>query len=85
MSGRAGETTHVRLGGRDVRLRLELVRDPAEVDRLLGVMSTKNPIVGRFVPIPKGADGHYDRARLALAIRHGFRVVRWSPEKPGSP
>jgi hypothetical protein len=42
-------------------------------------MSQKNPMAGRFVPIPKGADGHYDRTRLDLAIRHGFRIVRWSP------
>jgi hypothetical protein len=31
-------------------LRPELVRDPVEVDRLLGVMSVKNAMVGRFVP-----------------------------------
>jgi hypothetical protein len=75
-----GEPTHVRLRGRDISLCPELVRDPAEVDRLLRVMSTTNPMVGRFVPIPKGADGHYDLARLELAIRHGFRIVRWSPD-----
>jgi hypothetical protein len=74
-----GEPTHVRLRGRDISLYPELVRDPTEVDRLLGVMSAKNPMVGRFVPIPKRADGHYERARLELAIRHGFRIVRWSP------
>src|SRR5262249_9871311 len=48
-----GQPTHVRLRGRDIALRPELVRDPVEVDRLLGVMSAKNPMVGRFVPIPK--------------------------------
>jgi len=74
-----GEPTRVRLRGRDISLRPELVRDPLEVDRLLGVMSAKNPMIGRFVPIPKGADGHYDPDRLDLAIRHGFCVVRWSP------
>jgi hypothetical protein len=73
-----GEPTHVRLRGRDISLRPELVRDPVEVDRLLGVMSAKNPTVGRFVPIPKQADGHYDRDRLNLAIQHGFCIVRWS-------
>jgi len=72
------QPTHVRLRGHDVSLLPELVRDPVEVDRLLGVMSTKNPMVGRFVPIPKGADGHYDRDRLDLAILHGFCIVRWS-------
>jgi hypothetical protein len=74
-----GQPTHVRLNGRDISLRPELVRDPAEVDRLIGVMSATNAMVGRFIPIPKGADGHYDLARLELAIRHGFRIVRWSP------
>ena len=75
-----GQSSHVRLRGRDVSLRPELVRDPVEVDRLLGLMSAKNATVGRFVPIPKQADGHYDRDRLELAIQHGFRIVRWTPE-----
>jgi hypothetical protein len=75
-----GQPTHVRLGGRDISLRPELVRDPTEIDRLLGVMSVKNPMIGRFVPIPKAADGHYDRGRLDLAVRHGFRIVRWTPD-----
>ena len=73
-----GEPTHVRLRGRDVSLRPELVRDPVEVDRLLGVMGSKNPMVSRFVPIPKQADGHYDPDRLDLAVQHGFCIVRWS-------
>jgi hypothetical protein len=75
-----GQPTRVRLQGRDVSLLPELVRDPAEVDRLLGVMSARNPMVGRFVPIPKGADGHYDHERLGLAIQHGFCIVRWRPD-----
>jgi hypothetical protein len=74
-----GEPTQVRLRGHDISLRPELVREPGEVDRLLGVMSAKNSMAGRFVPIPKTPDGHYDRARLELAIRHGFRIVRWRP------
>jgi len=75
-----GQPAHVRLRGRDISLRPELVRDPVEVDRLLGVMSAKNPVVGRFVPMRRGADGQYDRARLDLAIRHGFCIVRWNPK-----
>jgi hypothetical protein len=74
-----GQPAHVRLRGRDISLRPELVREPVEVDRLLAVMTAKNPMLTRFVPIPKGADGHYDRDRLDLAIRHGFCIVRWSP------
>jgi hypothetical protein len=75
-----GRPTRVRLRGRDVLLRPELVRDPCEIDRLLGVMSSVNPAVARFVPIPKGEDGHYERARLAAAVRHGFRIVRWTAD-----
>jgi hypothetical protein len=74
-----GQPIHAHLRGRDVSLRPELVRDPAEIERLLGIMSANNPMVGRFVPIPKRADGHYDPDRLKLAIQHGFRIVRWSP------
>jgi hypothetical protein len=74
-----GQPTHVRVNGRDLLLGHELVRDPLEVERLLGVMSAKNPAVERFTPIPKQPDGHYDRERLNNAIRHGFRIVRWSP------
>jgi hypothetical protein len=74
-----GEPTHVRLRGVDIALRPELVRDAGEVEHLLGVMSAKNPMVSRFVPIPK-REGHYDRERLNLAIRHGFCIVRWTPE-----
>jgi hypothetical protein len=77
---REGQPTHVRLGGRDLALRPDLVRDPDEVERLLGVMSAKNPSLKRFVPIPKQADGRYDRERLDLAIQHGFRIVRWRPD-----
>jgi hypothetical protein len=74
-----GEPTHIRLRGEDISLRPELVRDADEVERLLGVMSAKNPMVSRFVPIPK-REGHYDRERFNLAIRHGFRIVRWTPQ-----
>jgi hypothetical protein len=60
----------------------ELVRDPVEIEHLLGVMSATNRMVERFVGIPKEADGRYDRTRLDLAIRHGFCIVRWIPEEP---
>jgi hypothetical protein len=73
-----GEPTHIRLRGEDILLRAELLRDADEVERLLGVMSAKNPMVSRFVPLPK-REGHYDRERLELAIRHGFCIVRWTP------
>jgi hypothetical protein len=75
-----GEPTHVRFRGRDISLLPELVRDPTAVGQLLAVMSATYPMISRFVPIPKDADGGYDRDRLELAVQHGFRIVRWTPE-----
>jgi hypothetical protein len=69
----------IRLRGKDVFVRPEFVRDPEEVERLLGVMSAANPMVGSFVAIPKEPDGRLDRGRLELALRHGFSIVRWHP------
>jgi len=73
----------IRLRGRDRLARPELVRDPETVEQLLGVMTAASPMVARFVAIPKDSAGRYDRARLELAIRHGFCIVRWHLEKAG--
>jgi hypothetical protein len=72
-----GRPVPIRLRGHDVLARPELVSDPNEVERLLGVMMDANPTVGAFVGIPKGPDGRLDRDRLETAIHYGFRVVRW--------
>jgi hypothetical protein len=45
-------------------------------------MAAANPMLNRFVPIPKTADGRLDPGSLALAIRHGFRIVRWHLDQP---
>lgn len=74
---REDQPVRIRLRGRDLRARPELVRDPESVEQLLGVMAAGNPMVGRFVAIPKDSAGHYDRSRLELALRHGFCIVRW--------
>lgn len=75
-----GRPVRIRLRGRDVTARPELVADPDEVDRLLSVITSSNPMAGRFVAIPRGPDGKLDRAKLGAAIQHGFRVVRWHPD-----
>ncbi len=75
-----GQPVRIRLRGRDVTARPELVADPDEVERLLAVMAEANPALQRFVRIPRDADGRLDRAALAAAIEHGFRVVRWHTE-----
>ncbi len=80
-----GRPERIRLRGRDVRARPELVSDPAEVERLLGVMMAGNPRIARFVGIPRGPDGRLDPARLGAALRYGFRIVRWRLDEPAAP
>jgi len=74
---REDESLRIRLRGRDVLARPELIRDPDEIERLIGVMAAANRTVSAFVGIPKGPDGRLDRGRLETAIHYGFRIVRW--------
>ncbi|HWF34112.1 MAG TPA: hypothetical protein VG295_02040, partial [Solirubrobacteraceae bacterium] len=70
----------IRLAGRDIVARPELIGDVDEVERLLELMTKANPRVAMFVGVPRGPDGRLDRARLEAAVRHGFRIVRWHLE-----
>lgn len=72
-----GRPVRIRLRGREVVVWPELVSDAAEVERLLGVIATKNPRAGRFIPIPRRPDGRLDPGVLDTALRRGFRIVRW--------
>jgi hypothetical protein len=72
-----GRPERLKLRGRDVLARPEIVRDPDDVERMLAVMEAGNPMASRFVAIPKGPDGRLDRTRLEAALRYGFRIVRW--------
>lgn len=67
----------IRLRGRDVPARGELVTDAAEVERLLGVITRENPRAARFIPIPRRPDGRLEPDALDAALRHGFSIVRW--------
>ena len=78
---REDQSVRIRLRGHDVFAQPELVKDPDEIERLIGIMSAANPTVGAFVAIPKGPDGRLDRTRLEAAVKHGFRIVRWHLEK----
>ncbi len=74
----AGERpVQIRLRGHLETARPELVTDPAEVERLLGVIAEKNPRATRFIPIPRRPDGRLDPDALGAALRHGFCIVRW--------
>ena len=72
-----GRPARIRLRGRDAPARPELVTDPAEVERLLGVIAEKNPLAARFIPIPRRPDGRLDTDALDAALQHGFCIVRW--------
>jgi len=74
---KGGREVRLRLRGRDVPARADLVSDAAEVERLLGVIAVGNPRAMRFIPIPRRPDGRLDPDALSAAIAHGFRIVRW--------
>ena len=78
-----GRAARVRLRGRDMPARAELVTDPAEVERLLGVITRENPRAARFIPIPRRADGRLEPEPLDAALRHGFSIVRWHLQPAG--
>ena len=73
---RADQPVTLRLRGRDVTARPELVRDPDEIGRLFALMAEQNPAVLRFAGI-RDAEGRPDPAKLAIAVRYGFTIVRW--------
>jgi hypothetical protein len=77
-----GRPVRIRLRGRDVTARPELVRDPAEVERLLGVIARENSRAAKFIPIPRRPDGRLDPDVLNAALTHGFAIVRWHPQEP---
>lgn len=77
MNLQEGRTERIRLRGRDVFARPELVVDVEEIERLLGVMIAANPRVRSFVGIPTGSDGRLDRTSLETAVKYSFRIVRW--------
>ena len=79
-----GPTVPIRLRGRDVAARPELISDPEEVQLLLARIGAANPGAKRFIAIPTDASGRFDQTQLQAAIRHGFRIVRWHPA-PGEP
>jgi deazaflavin-dependent oxidoreductase (nitroreductase family) len=72
-----GRPVRIRLRGREVTARPELVSDAPEVERLLGVIVEKNPRAARFIPIPRRPDGRLDPGVLGTALRNGFCIVRW--------
>jgi hypothetical protein len=70
---KASECVRLRLRGRDVLARPELIRDVSEVERLLRKMQSVNPRITSFVPV-SGSRGEIDQERLQTAINYGSRA-----------
>jgi hypothetical protein len=80
-----GRSERIRLDGRDVTARPELIDDVDAIDNSLMIMTAVNPRTASFVPIPRRPDGHFDRDGLLNAVAHGFRIVRWYPDHLSRP
>ncbi len=72
-----GRPERIRLGGRDVLARPDLIDDVEEIDKALMTMTAINPRAASFIPIARREDGHFDRDGLINAVAHGFRIVGW--------
>jgi hypothetical protein len=72
-----GRPERIRLNGRDVSARPDLIDDVDEIDSALIKMAAVNPRTLSFIPITRKDDGHFDRDGLVNAVAHGFRIVRW--------
>jgi hypothetical protein len=77
--------TPIRLRGHDIVARPEVVTDVGAIEELLEVMTKANPMVARFVGLPKEADSGLVRAHLESAVRYGFRIIRWHLDEPETP
>lgn len=80
-----GRPERIRLRGRDVLARPEIISDPDQVEKLLGIIAAASPVAGRFVAIPRGPDGRLDRSRLEAAVASGFRIIRWHLDSSRAP
>src|SRR6202020_3634771 len=53
-----GRPERIRLGGRDVAARPDLIDDVDEINNALMAMVAANPRIASFIPIPRRDDGH---------------------------
>jgi hypothetical protein len=73
-----GRPERIRLDGRMVMARPELVDNVDEIDKALMTMTSLNRRTANFIPIARQDDGHFERQGLTTAVAHGFRIVRWN-------
>ena len=73
----ANPRVRLRVRGRDVFARAELVEDLGEVSRLLSLILASNPSASSFVRVKKNLDGSLNVEDLRNAVTYGFSIVRW--------
>ena len=78
---KASECVRLRLRGRDVLARPELIRNVDEIELLLRRMQSVNPRITSFVPVG-GSRGDIDHERVKTAIKYGFALIRWHFDCP---
>jgi len=54
----------------------EIVRDPAEINRLVQVILESNPVWGRFNNIHLASNGQVDSEQLQRALKRGTTILR---------
>jgi deazaflavin-dependent oxidoreductase (nitroreductase family) len=73
---REDQTNRLRVKGKWLEARPELVRDADTVSELLSRMQAASPRTARFIPV-LNRDGSVDKAVLEQALAQGFMIVRW--------
>ena len=71
-----GAAVRIWFRGKELSAIPEVIRKPDEVHELVTFMMVVNPAVGRFIGVPKQADGRPNREKLDEAVRGGFALVR---------
>jgi deazaflavin-dependent oxidoreductase (nitroreductase family) len=78
-------SVRLRIRGRDLVARAELVDNLEVVSRLLSLILVSNPSADSFVRVKKNPDGSLDTEDLRNAIKYGFSIVRWHLNEVRSP
>ncbi|MGO4612537.1 nitroreductase family deazaflavin-dependent oxidoreductase [Nocardia sp. 2YAB30] len=76
---RDGESVRVRLRGRDIRARAEVIADEDRLAALVPVVVSANPIHGRFAGIELAPDGGVNPIDLRRAVANGYVIVCLRP------
>jgi deazaflavin-dependent oxidoreductase (nitroreductase family) len=71
-----GKAVRVRLQGKRRTAQPEVIRDRAQIRRLLPTLFRGNPRAESFVGVPLRPDGTPDQEKLNEALDEGFTIVR---------